>query len=314
MRAGAPGVSAAASSGVSRHAARGYTLVGGSFLLFATSAPLVVWADAPGGVLLVVRYAVASAALLLLFARRRPLRAALHARRWRRLLLLGALDAGMMLAYFFAARSVGVALATFFFFLQPVWVALLAPRFFHVATERVVYAALGLALAGMTIVVWPSLLGTARVSLVGLAAALASGWIFAMFQLAVKRPAGEVPYETLVTSQCLVDLLLLLPLGLWQFLGTGYGLTAHDWIAGLVMGLVTTALGNTMWWRGVARISVQHSSILGLITPVAAPVYAFIFLGQSLPASTIAGGILILSAGALVVVFGRGETALEPPP
>ena len=55
----------------------------------------------------------------------------------RRFLLMAALDAGSLLAYFFAVRVLGVAVATFFHFLQPVWVALLAPRLLHAATERV---------------------------------------------------------------------------------------------------------------------------------------------------------------------------------
>jgi drug/metabolite transporter (DMT)-like permease len=68
-----------------------------------------------------------------------------------------------------------------------------------------------------------------------------------------------------------------------------------------------------MWMDGVARIRVQHSSILGLLTPVAAPIFALVFLGQSIASWTIAGGALILFAGALVVVFGAGETGPEPP-
>jgi len=56
---------------------------------------------------------------------------------------------------------------------------------------------------------------------------------------------------------------------------------------------------------------VQHSSILGLITPVAAPMYAFVLLGQGIAAWTLAGGALILFAGALVVLYGGGEP--EPP-
>jgi drug/metabolite transporter (DMT)-like permease len=166
----------------------------------------------------------------------------------------------------------------------------------------------------MAFIVWPALVGTARFSPVGLAAALAAGWIFAFFQVVVKEPARQLPYETLVTAQCLLDLIFILPFGLWQFLGTPRGLTVRDCIAGLAMGLVATALANGMWWRGVAHISVQHSSILGLITPVAAAVYAFIFHGQSLSAPTIVGGVFILCAGGLVVFLGSGGTEPQTPP
>ena len=292
----------------------GYSLVIVSYLLFGLSATLVTWADAPESVLLVIRFALASAVLLLVFARRRPLRGVLQRGRWQRLLLMGALDAFTMIAYFFAVRSVGVAVATFFLFLQPVWVALVAPHFLHVATERIVYLALAIAVGGMAVILWPSFTGGAvDLSVLGLLAALAAGWAFTFFQLIVKGLTREVSSVTLVTVECLLDALFILPLALWLFAGTGQGLTTRDWIAAVIMGLVTTALAYTMWMDGVARIRVQHSSILGLLTPVAAPIYALAILGQGIAAWTLVGGALILFAGALVVVFGAGDPGPEPP-
>ncbi len=292
----------------------GYSLVVISYLLFGISATLVTWADAPESVLLVIRFALASAVLLVVFARRRPLRGVLRPGRWQRLLLMGVLDAFTMLAYFFAVRSIGVAVATFFLFLQPVWVAFIAPYFLRAATERIVYFALVIAVGGMALILWPSFTGGAvDLSVLGLLAALAAGWAFAFFQLIVKGLTREVSSVTLVTVECLLDALFILPLALWLFAGTGEGLTARDWVAAVIMGLVATALGYTMWMDGVARIRVQHSSILGLLTPVAAPIYALVFLGQGIAGWTLAGGALILFAGALVVVFGAGDPGPEPP-
>ena len=67
-----------------------------------------------------------------------------------------------------------------------------------------------------------------------------------------------------------------------------------------------------MWVEGVARIRVQHSSILGFLTPVVAPLFAWVLLGQSITLATAVGGCLIVAAGVLVVVFGRAEGELEP--
>ena len=292
----------------------GYGLVVGAYLLFGISATLVTWADAPESILLVVRFALAATVLMLVFARRRPLRGVLQPGRWQRLLLMGALDAFTMIAYFYAVRTVGVAIATFFLFLQPVWVAFIAPRFLHAATERIVYFALTIAVAGMALILWPSFTGGAvSLSVLGLAAGLAAGWAFAFFQMIVKGLTREVSSITMVTVECVLDALFILPLALWQFAGTGQGLTGRDWVAAVVMGLVATALAYTMWMEGVARIRVQHSSILGLLTPVAAPIYALVFLGQGIGPWTVAGGALILFAGALVVVFGAGDSGPEPP-
>ena len=292
----------------------GYGLVVGAYLLFGISATLVTWADAPESILLVVRFALAATVLMLVFARRRPLRGVLRPGRWQRLLLMGALDAFTMIAYFYAVRTVGVAIATFFLFLQPVWVAFIAPRFLHAATERIVYFALTIAVAGMALILWPSFTGGAvSLSVLGLAAGLAAGWAFAFFQMIVKGLTREISSITMVTVECVLDALFILPLALWQISGWGHGLTARDWVAAVVMGLVATALAYTMWMEGVARIRVQHSSILGLLTPVAAPIYALVFLGQGIGPWTVAGGALILFAGALVVVFGAGDSGPEPP-
>lgn len=290
----------------------GYALVIGSYLFFGLSATLVTWADAPQSVLLVIRFGLATVALLLVFVRRRPLKGVFVPGNWQRLLAMGALDALTLVTYFYAIRTVGVATATFFFFLQPVWVALVAPRLLHTATERIVSVALVVALAGMALILVPAFAGDGlRASVPGLAAAFIAGWSYTFFLLMVKPLTKRVSSVTLVIVESLLDAVFLLPLALWQFTDYGQGLTYRDWIAAVAMGLVTTALAYTMWAEGVARIRVQHSSILGLITPVAAPIYALVLLGQGIAAWTLAGGALILFAAALVVLKGGGEP--EPP-
>ncbi len=292
----------------------GYALAIGSYLLFGLSATLVTWADAPESVLLVIRFALAAVVLLLVFARRHPLAGVFRGGVWQRFLLMGALDAFTMIAYFYAVRVIGVAIATFFLFLQPVWVAFLAPRFLRTATERVVYVALAIAVLGMALILLPSFTGDGvGLAAFGLAAAFVAGWSFAFFQMLVKRLTREISSVTVVIAESVLDAVFILPLALWQFADAGRQLTSRDWVSAVVMGLVTTALAYTMWVEGVARVRVQHSSILGLITPVAAPIYALVFLGQGIAAWTIAGGSLILFAGTLVVLFGRAEQGPEPP-
>ena len=56
----------------------------------------------------------------------------------------------------------------------------------------------------------------------------------------------------------------------------------------------------------------QSEGIIAYIEPVSAPVYALVLLGQEPSVWTIAGGALIVAAGVLVVLYARGEPALEP--
>ena len=288
----------------------GYGLVAASFLIIGLSGTLVSWADAPGSVLLALRFAVAALVLAAVFARRRPLAGVLSHDLWPSLLLMGLLDSGTLLAYFFAIRTTGVAVATFLLFLQPVWVALLAPRLLKTPTERVVYVSLGVAVAGLISILAPSLLG-AHLAAIGLAVGLTSGLCYAFFQLLVKGLTKKVPSTTIVLCECCLDTVFILPLALWQARGIQLG--PRDVVAALVLGVVCTAIAYTIWMEGVARIRVQHSSILGFLTPVVAPLFAWLLLGQTFTVATAVGGSLIVLAGVLVAVFGREESESETP-
>lgn len=292
----------------------GYGLVAGCFVLVGLSGALVSWADAPGSVLLVLRLVIAAITLGLVFARRRPFRTFLRRDLWPRFLLMGLLDGGSLLAYFYAIRATGVAVATFLLFVQPVWVALLAPRLLKAPTEKLVYVSLGVALAGLGVILAPGLTGGGvSLSVVGIAVGLSAGVLYAFFQLLVKDLTRELPSTTIVTLECTLDAVVILPLALWQFAAVGVVLTGRDWIAAVVLGLVCTAVAYSIWVEGVGRIPVQHSAILGFLTPVVAPLFAWVLLGEGVTPVTAAGGALILAAGALVVLYGDPEVEPEPP-
>ncbi len=291
-----------------------YALVAGCFLLLGLSGSLVSWASAPGSVLLVMRFGIAALVLFSLFAHRRPLMGVVRRDMWLKLLLMGLLDGGSLLAYFFAIRSTGVAVATFLLFLQPVWVALLAPRIVKTPTERLVFVSLGVAIVGLGVILAPSFLG-GGVSLpaIGLAVGVVAGLCYAGFQLLVKGLTREFDAVTIVIAECTLDALVILPLAAWEMNRAGWSLEPRDWVAAIILGLLCTAVAYTMWVEGVSRLRVQHSAILGFLTPVVAPLFAWLLLGQAVTLSTALGGVLIIAAGILVVVFGRGEIGGEIP-
>jgi drug/metabolite transporter (DMT)-like permease len=304
---------------VRSRAAQGYLLVAGSFLIMGMIGALVDWATAPESALLVIRFATAGIVLGALFARRRPLAGVRDRSVWPRLLLMGLIDAFTLLLFFIAIRGTSVAIGMFLQFLAPVWVALIAPRVFRVRTERIVYPALALALAGLAVILLPALLGEGiRLTALGVAAGLTAGVGYAVFQLVVKDLTRRVSAVTIVFTEAWLDALILLPLALWQTVGAGYDLTTRDLVAGITLGVICTALAYTMWTTGMGLIKVQHSSILGYLEPVSAPLYALVLLGQGILLWTIIGGALIVVAGLLVVLFGEheeeGAASLEPAP
>ena len=176
-----------------------------------------------------------------------------------------------------------------------------------------------IALVGLGVILTPSLLGEGiKLSPWGVTAGLVAGFGYAAFQLVVKDLTRRVSAVTIVFTEAWLDALILLPLALWQTVGAGYHLTMRDLVAGLILGVVCTALAYLMWTYGMGMIKVQHSSILGYLEPVSAPIYALLLLGQGISVWTIAGGALIVLAGLLVVLFGEheeeGATSLEPAP
>lgn len=299
---------------MTRRSAQGYLLVAGSFVIFGFIGVLVTWTTAPESALLMVRFVTAGAVLGVVFAHRHPLAGAFRRDVWPRLLLMGLVDSAMLLLFFVAMRDTSVAIGMFLLFLAPVWVALLAPRVFRSRTERVVYPALLLALAGLAAILVPSLLGEgARLSTAGVTAGLGAGLGYAAFQLIVKDLTARVPAVTIVMAEILLDAVFLLPLALAQTVGAGYRLTARDLVAGVILGVVCTAVAYMMWTAGMGRIKVQHSSILGYLEPVSGPVYAYLLLGQAISAWTVLGGVLIVGAGVLVVLFGESEDETPAP-
>jgi len=324
-RDGAVGVPAADASPAGRAAPRrdlfGYAIVLVSYLGMAGSAPLVAWADAPEAIILCLRMAFAALALGVVFLRR-PMLAD-----WRRpgaawrLMLMAAMSSLTLLLFFYAVRNTSVAIAMFMLFLMPVWVALAAPRVFKSPREPIVWPALGLALAGLAVILVPDLLGEGvKISLLGMLAALFTGFGYATYTVSVKGLTRIVAPSTISMAEAAGDTLLVLPLALWQSGATGYQPDGRAWIAAVVMGVLCTAIPYTLWIEGTRRVRVEHVTILGYVEPVAGPLYAVFLVGQLPGIWTWVGGALILAAGLLIVIFGRGEgeasiaAASEPEP
>jgi drug/metabolite transporter (DMT)-like permease len=284
------------------------------------TAPLVAWAEAPESVILLLRMALAALALGLVVARPRTLAD------WRRpgaaprLLLMAVISTVTLLLNFYAVRHVSVAIALFLLFLMPVWVALAAPRLLHLPREPIVWPALGLALAGLAVLLVPDLRGQGvTFSVAGLVAALLSGFGYATYAFTVKSLTRMVSSSTIAMAEAAGVSVLVLPLALWQLHTTAYSLQRNDWLAAAVMGVFCTAIAYTLWNEGAKRVRVEHVTILGYVEPVSGVIFAVLLLGQQPTLWTWIGGALILGAGLLTVVLGRGEgdavaAAAEPEP
>jgi drug/metabolite transporter (DMT)-like permease len=296
-----------------RERLRGYFEVGLASLANGSIGVMVAYADMPTTMLLCLRMAFAAAALgvvVLVSGSWRDLRS-----RGAPLRVLGisvALALNLIL-YFLAIRSTDVAVAVFLSYLAPVYLAFVAPRILHEATDRIVYVALAVGLAGMAVILVPGLLleGT-TLSAAGLFYGWAAGAMYAVYLIFAKSLRGRHVRSTAVvfTQSAFTAALMLVP-GLLAVGAANYTYTGTDLLMAALLGLLTTAFSFSIFMDGLRYIRVQHASIVAYLEPVSAPLYALVFLSQVPSAWTVAGGALIVAAGILVVLYGREEAAPE---
>jgi drug/metabolite transporter (DMT)-like permease len=290
---------------------RGYGLVIAAYVIFGSIGALADYATAPESMLLVLRFAIAASVLALLFARPRMLRELRRRGVVKRLLLMGVLDAASQLCFFISLRQAGVAVGMFLFYTAPVLLAVLGPRFTGDSTDRVVWPALTVGLAGLVAILAPGFGAAGHWSTTGVLCGVAAAVLFAVYMLVVKSLTTVLSSTTIVLADCTLNALFLLPLALAQTVGGAYALTGRDLLSALLLGLVCTAFGYYLWVEGVERVRVQHSSILGYLEPVTAPLYALALIGQRPGRWTLAGGALIIVAGLLLVLFGSPQSSAE---
>jgi drug/metabolite transporter (DMT)-like permease len=292
----------------------GYAMVAVSFLIFGAIGALVRMAVMPESALIVARMVIAAAILSAIFVRR-PMLAEVRAPRVGRLLLLnGVFSASCLLLFFTTLRLTDVSIGMFLLFMAPVYVALSAPRLLRQRPDRIVYPALAVALVGMATILLPRLVGTDKVSTPGIVCGVATGFLYAGYQLVTKKLTRTTGSVTIALGEMVVDALLLLPLAAWQVVDGAYRLTARDLVITIVLAVLCTAIPYVLYVEGMSRVRVEHASILGYLEPLSAPFYAFLLLSEAPAATTVAGGALIIVAGILVIAFGKPEQTVAEVP
>ena len=295
-------------TGAGARRARGYVEIAVAALTNGSIGVMVSYATMPAAMLLVLRMGVAGLAVGAVFVLGRGWRDfATPGAKWK-LAAIGVVVAVNLFLYFLAIRYTGVAVAIFLSYMAPVYLAFVAPRLLGEPTEGIVYAALGVALAGMIVILVPGLLQQgARLSPMGLFCGWGAGVAYAGYLVLSKSLRQHGAHSTtIVFSECVVTAVLILPIGLAQTVGS-YSFTGRDLLMAALLGLLTTAFSFSLFAHGLRYVRVQHASIMGYLEPVSAPIYALLLLGQRPHAWTLVGGALIIVAGVLVVAKGRVE-------
>lgn len=221
------------------------------------------------------------------------------------ILLLGLFQAGTMLSYFISVKYTSVSIAVLLLYTAPVYVTLLSPIILKEYITRSSLLALGISIAGVIMVIQPGALfkDVDNIYVIGLAAGLVSGLCYASMIMTSRylrdhySGTAQAAWALFITMAIFSPYAIAIP-----------GRVVLDNLFVLVLfGLLPTAIALILYLNGLMYLRAQSASIIALLEPVSAMVFAFIILSEPISYATIMGGGFILLGGVLVSRAQMGE-------
>ena len=225
-----------------------------------------------------------------------------------RMILIGVMLAFYQVCYFSAIEYTGVAIATLITLCSaPVIVSLASVLVLGEALTQYTLGALTLAVfgAGLLVGAPANVADLSDLAIgAGLSFASASGYaVVAMLGRSLTESCHPM-YTTTVSFG--VGTLVLLPLLLIDYSAGTY--SGEVWGLLAYLGLVPTALGYLLFFRGVHFIRASTAAILTLLEPLVATLLAWILFAERLGPIAFIGAILLLTG---IFVLYKGEKMMD---
>jgi drug/metabolite transporter (DMT)-like permease len=228
-----------------------------------------------------------------------------------RVVLLGLILGAHWLLFFATIKLSSVAVAVLTTYTAPLLLAAVAPLVLPERRSRVVLLALVPAGTGLALIALAGEGGTHARPLAiaaGLGAALTyAGAVITAKQLTLKLPVPAIQFWNYAVAAAATAPFLLL----------GDRIVPRGDEVGYVvlLGVVFTALSGLCFVWLLRKVTTQAISTLGYLEPVSAALLAWAILGQELGWAVVSGGVLIIGAGLVVILYEPAETPqLEAPP
>lgn len=200
--------------------------------------------------------------------------------------------------YFFTLKITPVTVATILLYTAPIFVNLMAWAFLGERMTAGKLQALALAVLGVFLIIRTPAGNPWRFNWLSLAGGLASAVTYGLYSIFGKK--ALVRYHPMTI---LVYTLGFGSLFLAMFLGPSRLLTLHlapqGWGLLVGVGTVPTLLSFWAYTRALQLVEAGRASIVATLEPVAATVFAMIFLGEGLSHWQVLGGMLVIG-GALL--------------
>ena len=297
-------------AGRERRPAVGYTMVISAALLFAlngTVSKVVLQSGISSLELTQVRAtgAFLGFALILAVTRRKSLR--LNRREVPYLIGFGIAGvAFVQWLYFVSIERLPIGIALLIEYLAPILIAIWAWAVFKEPIRRRIWAALVLALAGLSLVV--EVWGGLSLDGLGVAAALAAAVAYAVYVLMAERAVRWRDPASLTCFGFLFAALFWAAVQpVWRFpagrVDESVSLLGHlerfslpVWLLMLYVVVAGTMVTFLLVAASLRHISATRVAIVAMLEPVAASGVAFLWLGESFGAAQLIGGAIVLAA------------------
>jgi drug/metabolite transporter (DMT)-like permease len=272
---------------------------GASFLFMRMAAPEF----GPVG-LIFLRVAIAAVLLGGVLARRGGLRALRDTAG--ALTVIGALNTAVPFTLFaYASLSLPAGLNAVLNATVPLFGALVALLWLGQRLPGLRLVGLAVGFGGVLALAWPTLSSGDNAG--AIAAALAATVLYAVSAHYARQRVAHLPALAVAGGSQIAAALLLAPLAVarWPVVPP----TRTAWAAAAGLGVVCTAFAYGLYFRLLARSGAMTAMAVTYLIPVFGVAWGALFLGERLPSSALAGGLLVLAGVALATWAPRARAA-----
>jgi drug/metabolite transporter (DMT)-like permease len=218
----------------------------------------------------------------------------------RYLLMLGLFEAAAVTANFYSIRYTTVSIAVLLLYTTPIYVTLLSPLVLKEKITSRSIIVLALSVTGVVMVVQPQT--QHGINVIGVALGLASGLLFALMILTSRKIKDIYTGTAQATWSMIISIIVFSP----NAFAVSADVLKNDVYLIILFGLLPTAIGGILYFNGLRLVRAQSASIISLLEPVSAVVFAFMILSEPIAFSTVLGGGFILLGAGLI---GREDTS-----
>lgn len=223
-------------------------------------------------------------------------------RYWKQYFAIGLVNMALpSLLYGFAMMHIPAALAAILNSTSPMFGALFAALFLgeRLGARKALGCAAGA--CGVALIAQPGGFASTPMFAAAVAACLAACVCYGYTGVVLRKFAAQTPSRGVAVGSQLTGAAMLLPLLAFSPLPAEPSALALSNL--LALALLGNALGMVLYFRLIADTGATRALTVTYLMPLFAVLWGMLFLGESLPASALAGGVLIL-AGTVLVTRG----------